>query len=784
VSRKRQAKKQSKRQHAWLDELEDLYLRGEDEAFLAAAHGDGRQAGSRDLAPVADAYREVVDRVLGRALAAGDLERLEELVPRIHRTARASPLVLLAEAAADLGRGRCAAARSRLAGPPLAAGVTTPEAPDLALLAQGLLALCDTAPGDAGRAEGEAEQDLGRFPQTLRREISGLRYLSRTPAPPPRPAGPRAAAVGDLLKALDGLRGRGCRPGPKALAVLRRAVEAVAELGLGDAAGRLLREIRERVELFAELGDVERALGQRARRGAELHRWLVERLSEPRLPTGLLQEEPSRLLAPLQHALRVRWRGLLELVAEHGGDAALTSLYAARQRLFAADLEVSAGAAGARALAARTAVEECLAAGRLDKLARLVAARGAEERDPARRAGLWSFELEIRHQEFDTLWEEAEDPEDEPDPHPILERVERMSAAIGDSFPAEQRPEVARFLRTELFDLTHILGFCGCFRAAAETLRRWLPDDPGLLVVAVAGAVADGDHKTRRRLEKEIAGRRKLPGDRELLPLLAEVATERPVKAATVLGTLRPLFADAFWQQAVAVVAKKVGDVLGAGLEESYAMASFDRGMAEQFLAGVERELDPFRPMLSGHADFEAVVLVLGCRDVPGRKASAAGTAKRIREFLERFPGVEAALALFGRIKLAVPGILPGSAEALASTISAVVERLDHRWRLWRREIPIVSLCADDRRRKALVKKIRKLLKDPALAEEDRRSIAAALDDVERAGRLRHFDLGALDFGDFDDLDRPASRKPKADAKKRRRRSKENPGQLALPGMT
>ncbi|MEE8526176.1 MAG: hypothetical protein V3T72_19740 [Thermoanaerobaculia bacterium] len=53
-----------------MGELEDLYLREDDEAFLKAAHGDGHQAGGRDLTPVADLYEEVVERVLPKRCGA------------------------------------------------------------------------------------------------------------------------------------------------------------------------------------------------------------------------------------------------------------------------------------------------------------------------------------------------------------------------------------------------------------------------------------------------------------------------------------------------------------------------------------------------------------------------------------------------------------------------------------------------------------------------------------------------------------------------------------------
>ncbi|MEE8526175.1 MAG: hypothetical protein V3T72_19735 [Thermoanaerobaculia bacterium] len=316
---------------------------------------------------------------------------------------------------------------------------------------------------------------------------------------------------------------------------------------------------------------------------------------------------------------------------------------------------------------------------------------------------------------------------------------------------------------------------------AAKAVAAAIPEDPGLLVVAVAGAVADEDRKARRRLETEIAGRRKVRGDRDVLALLSEVAAEKPARAVVILESLRPLFAEAFWQEIVAVVAGRSGEILGSGLQESFTIANFDRDMAARILASIERELDPYRPLLSGRPEFEAVVLVLECRDGAGRTGSAGETAKRTAAFLRRFPDIEAALALFGRIKLAVPSILPGSEQALTSTISAVIERLDRHWRLWSPAIAMVSLCADDRQRKALKKKIKKLLRDASLVDEDRQEIAAALEEVERAAKVRHLDLGTL-FGDLD-ADRPAPRKQKPGGKPKRRRSKQDPGQLALPGM-
>src|SRR6185436_13056570 len=112
-------------------------------------------------------------------------------------------------------------------------------------------------------------------------------------------------------------------------------------------------------------------------------------------------------------------------------------------------------------------------------------------------AVLWSLELwatnhRSKGDETENSWLLGLDLS-EPPPHRAVVRLQEMAGEIARRFPAEQRAEVARALRDELFDLSEQTQPCEHMAQAALSLLEHQPGDIGILIIGVAGAIAGDD---------------------------------------------------------------------------------------------------------------------------------------------------------------------------------------------------------------------------------------------------------------------------------------------------
>jgi hypothetical protein len=135
------------------------------------------------------------------------------------------------------------------------------------------------------------------------------------------------------------------------------------------------------------------------------------------------------------------------------------------------------------------------------------------------------------------------------------------------------------------------------------------------------------------------------------------------------------------------------------------------------------------RPALEGTLGLAAVELALDCWQSDARKVE-----KRLDGFLGGFPGYESALAVLQVVEKAALSPWPpkGIRVALATLAQTVIDRLDDRWQLWCRAVPILAVAADEDRRKRLKKKVQQLLASPETPAEGREVLGNCLDVIHR----------------------------------------------------
>jgi hypothetical protein len=714
-------KKEQARLEALEGRLERLYRQGADDEFLELAQGR-----ARDLSPAsAERYGQVVDRALRRALAGADLPRLGRLLARIGRDARMRPLAALAETVLHLAEGRLDEARAGLA-------TLAPEAADgapwLPGLAAALAALC---PPEAA----------GALPVLA--DCGGI-------------GAPGAQAVQRFYRALEAVQERQFRPDPAEVEELRHAAGALrTALPADPAVGKLLDAAEARLRLLADLAGLEEALV--SRQGAGLLPYFLERVRglSRSLLAALRDGPPDGLLRPLRHALRLRWRNLLALVAEREGAAAWAGLHAAMPTLFAVDLEIAGGAERLKSWAALREVRE---AGDHRRLAGLLASLSGAETAPERTALLWSLELWAWERAADTDDEEDDDEPimlAEPPEHAALVRLGRMAGDIAGRLPAEQRPEAARFLRARLFDLCERQFFCDHAMEAAAALLRHLPDDPGLLLVALTGAASVNDTRAQGLFAARVAARGEArTTDREtVLRLVSQIVLERAEVLVRILPSLRLLLGEEAWPQAREILLQAVVDLVCGGL---------DRGYDETALRRLHQELETYRAFLAERPELAAVEAALDCAR-PG-----SGGEQALRRILRDSPQLETALAALSVLTAAIsPWAPPAVDKAFGHAREAVISRLDLRWRLWSPVLPGLLIGAGRSQVRQLRGRIGRLLRSAGLQEVDRQALEAALTTIADLQRLE----SAI---------RRASPKPDQDRKRRKRRRKAEEDQLSF----
>lgn len=767
MARKRSRKKIEKRLGAVVDRLEELARRGADEEFLALAAAELPDPAH---GPLAGRWAEIAGRALRRALAAADPGRLGELLRRLGPAGRTLPLAPLASAVIDLAAGRAEAARVRLA------ELDADGRPDAAAPG-GLLPVLRTLAGeDPGTAAGGVP------------ELADLARL-RASAAPPKPAGgepaargrtrprdPYLRAVADLLLALRDLEAADCRPAEEILRTLRRRLRALTRAAPGGdpALGRLLETAARYLDLLGDLADLGTRLG-RPPEGQPASRMILDRLRRPAgaLAAALIEPAPPPL-APLAHALRLRWREVLAALAEREGAEGLATLAASRPELVNPEVGLPAGDRGAGGDLARARRARALLAGeRFEELAGLLRARARGENGGGELAALWSLELwSLRN--ADRVLEEDDDldladPFDddggepaEPLPHRAMVRIEEMASQIGRRFAAEQRAEVARELRRELFLVCEAIALCDHTSAAAATLLDHLPSDAGLLIVGIAGAVASGDRRCRRDLEARLARRGTLKPDEAATArrMMAQVAMEPPEYLVPALEALRPLFAEPEWQQTCELVAHKVAPMIGGFLAEASDLSWLAPGAVADAAELVRPDLERLRPTLGATSGYAALELALDCW-----RPRPAGVVKKVRALLAAHPGYETALAatrVLGSSLVATgPFAAPpeGAQAALEPLTAAVVDRLDDRWRQWWFDVPILALGGTPATLRKLERHVDGLLAGSGLDEPGRHALERSreiLDQIDSA-------LGAPRRG----RDR-AARRPRRPPRRRR----------------
>ncbi len=698
MSRKRKLKKQQKRRAQWVENLEDLYLRQADETFLEAARPHFRELETVSLTGL---YGEVVDRALAGALTGGDPARVAELLALIRRGASPRPLVLLAEAVDLLAKGRREPAAARLA----ALG----EAGEAALgaarhLPEKLRALAH--PGGLPASEPD------RPGEASWRGIGDLARLSRALEAPKRRLprsleleGAAARAVWSYYRALAAVTARGFRPGAKTLATLARATATLrGEAPAGGSLERLLRETDQRLQALTALHDLEQSV-RRSRR-PRIEERLLEKLPATGLSARLLRDDPPALLRPLQHALRTRWRGLLELVFERRGAVGLGVLLVVRPGLLAMDLDVGAGLAEVAKWAEAKALIESESFGEL--AAFLSSASARVEAEP-RLAALWSLELWARHQDAQGVDRETV--------HVTLERLCEMAAAVGSRFAAGERPVMARYLRAALLELCDELKPCGHFLDGAEALLEYLGEDAALLALALAAAVSSGSERSWHEHAVRIVARGPAPADRDaLLRVAANIASDRPKTAIAALSGIKPLFAGADWGRVLDRVAPELAHGMLGGLVVAADVAFEDPGESERILGEVRRELELCRPLLGEQPEIVALEVA-----VDSWGAAPAVAKRQVRRFLRRFEGLEPALLLYRQaLDLRETESCPDVDEAI---VGAVVDRLDGRLLLWIRYLPSLVKDASPELLRRLARRTHGLSKDEAIDEDGRRML-------------------------------------------------------------
>jgi hypothetical protein len=699
VSGKRSLKKQQKRQASALTQLEELYRRGADEELLARA---AEQAVDFAGSPFAAKWAEVADRAVRQSLADADLGRLERLLRSLRRSGPLRPLAILGEGVLDLVAGRLETARSRLAA--VSAGVAMEDA-------------------------------AGALPPRL---LADLQALARdAPEPPPKDdTWMRASA--ELFAALQGLEARGFAPDTADREVLARNLRTLRDLAPAEDSQlrRLLGDAGQCLSLLAALEGLEAWLfeppqGDEARGSQAVVLWLRE--LGP-LAAALGASDPS-LLAPLHHAVRMRWRSVLERVAAEEGSPGLAALYAADPRLLAMDVDLAGG--GLAELRQRAQAQQLLAAGRYEALIHLLRSRSRTAAEPGDLAALWSLELWAGRRRASVEEEDDEDEDllSEPFLHRTLVRLGEMAAEVGRRFPPEQRAEVARVLRDELFHLCEVTGFCDHTAGAALSLLEPLPGDSGLLIAGVAGALAGDAPRLLRALEARLdrGGKANAGIGTVERRLMSQIARERPRLLARILDKLKPLFSAGAWPQ----IAELVGREMAGDFAELLCAAGFEAMVNPELvsrLPGNARvSLELLRPALGGTLGFAAVELVIDCW-----RPDPPAVEKRLAGFLAGSPGCEGLLAALQVLeKVLLPWAPQGLDVAVRGLGRAAIDRLDDRWQLWGGAVPLLAVAADDSGLQRLKKKVQQLLASPEIQEEGRDVLEEGLEAIHRLESTR-----------------------------------------------
>ncbi|HEV7783969.1 MAG TPA: hypothetical protein VGQ28_01465 [Thermoanaerobaculia bacterium] len=440
-------------------------------------------------------------------------------------------------------------------------------------------------------------------------------------------------------------------------------------------------------------------------------------------------------------------------MAAQEGPAGLAALCAAEPRLLAHDVILGEG--GLADLRQRAQAKQLMATGRYEELIRLLRSRSRTAVNSGDLAALWSLELWAGRRRSG----EEDDEDWAPDglsAHDILVRLGEMAADAGRRFPPEQRAEVARVLRDELFELCDEAGFCDHTAEAALSLLEHQPGDSGLLIAGVAGAIAGDAPRLLRVLESQLGGvgRAKAGNGPVEQRLMIQVAQEGPRRLARILNKLKPLFSAVAWAQATELVGREVGDILAGVLCVSALEDAGDPESARRTCTGARVSLELLRPALAGTLGFAAIELFIDCWR-PDRPA----VEKRVARFLAGSSGCEGTLAALHMLENAlIPWAPQGMEVALRGLAQAAVDRLDDRWQLWGHAVPMIAVAVDDGALQRLKKKVQQLLASPGIPEEGLQILAENLTAIHHAETLRR------------QRDRPR-RRPQPKKKKTPRRS-------------
>lgn len=600
-----------------------------------------------------------------------------------------------------------------------------------------------------------ANGDLGRIESllhALRRSGGGSRPLAVLAAAVLDLAGGRCAAARSRLAALPGLEGA-------AEALPEGLLPNLAELardGLPNEIALSFCRALQSLDREALAGSLQALRATAPAEAHDLHRFLDTadrslslltalaalpaesrividwlRGSAPRLAAALAGSG-SRLLAPLQHAVRMSWRTVLTGIQEKEGSPGLEALYAAEPKLLAVDVDLPGGApGGAAAVRQRMQAQQLLATSRYAELTRLLRERSRTVTDTSSLAALWGLELCVRSRLVKIEGEEGEE-EDGFDPspprlHAIVIRLLEMAGEIGRRFPAAQRSEMARVLRDELFDLCEAAYFCEHTTAAAVLLLAHQPGDLGLLIAGVAGAVAGRDHRSLRALRDLLTASQVQLDLAVAKRLMVQVARELPATIAETLGLLKPLFPGGAWPEIRSLVAKELAAKFALFLTEESLDPFADAGQETTDLSFIRSQLDLLRPELGETEGFAGVELAIDCWR-PERPA----VERRIKKFLADRPGLDGALTAFRLLEMAAGPWAPKGADTACHTLAnAVIDRLDDDWQHWHNEAPLLAVAADDGHRKSLAYKLRMLLNSSELPAEGRETLNEVLHAIE-----------------------------------------------------